>query len=129
MTPPTRRRLVVTVCPLEPGTVVLPVARGRRPIRLDAEAIAAELEGFVARRGLDALVHVRRGCAGGCTGPGPNVGVTMYPATPPGERPDHVAVGWKTYVYSLAALDCLARVIEENLSPPTAARRGRRRAR
>ena len=36
----------------------------------------------------------------------------------PGQRADEVAIGWKTYVYSLATLDCLARVIEENLDGP-----------
>ena len=32
-----------------------------------------------------------------------------------GEREDHVAVGWKTYVYSLGSLDCLAAVLDDNL--------------
>jgi len=121
------RRLVVTVCPREPGVVVLPVERGGRARRLDAAGVLDALERLVARRGLGARVEFRRACAGGCGGEGPNVDVTIYPATPSGERPDHVAVGWKTYVYSLPALDCLATVIEENLDvarPP--ATRGRR---
>jgi hypothetical protein len=46
----------------------------------------------------------------------------MFPLTRPGEREDHVAVGWKTYVYSLGTLDCLAAVIDDNLG------RSRRRA-
>jgi len=55
--------------------------------------------------------------------------VTIHPATPPGQRPDHVAIGWKTYVYSLPALDCLATVIDENLDEPRRRTRRRRRAR
>jgi hypothetical protein len=39
----------------------------------------------------------------------------MYAPVRPGEKPDHVSIGWKTYVASLDALDCLARVIEDNL--------------
>jgi hypothetical protein len=109
------KRLVVTVCLRECGNVVLPVERGRPARRLDARAILAELAALVARRGLGDRVRLREACAGGCGGPGPNVDVTIHPATPPGERPDHVAVGWKTYVYSLPALDCLATVIDENL--------------
>jgi hypothetical protein len=122
------RRLVITVCPREPGEVVLPVERGGRPRRLDALGVLTELARLVARRRLRARVQLREGCAGGCGGEGPNVDVTIYPVTPDGERPDHVAVGWKTYVYSLATLDCLATVIEENLGEPAPATR-RRRAR
>ena len=69
-------------------------------------------------RRLDGYVNVCEGCAGGCSHAGPNVGVTMYPVPWPGEKPDHVAIGWKTYVYSLASLDCLATIIDENLRPP-----------
>ena len=58
----------------------------------------------------------------GCSGAGPNVSVEMFPLTRPGAREDHVAVGWKTYVYSLGTLDCLAAVIDDNLG------RSRRRA-
>ena len=112
------RRLVVTVCPLEAGAVRLPVERGGAPRRLDARAIVAELTALVARRGLGERVELRAACAGGCGGRGPNVSVAIYPATPPGGRPDHVAIGWKTYVYSLAALDCLAAVIDANLAAP-----------
>ena len=123
------RRLVVTVCPSEPGVVVLPVERGGRARRLDARGVLAALAALVARRGLGACVELREACAGGCGGEGPNVDVTIYPATPPGERPDHVAVGWKTYVYALPTLDCLATVIDENLGEPSAPTRRRRRAR
>jgi len=123
------RRLVVTVCPREPGVVVLPVERGGRARRLDAPGVLAALEGVVARRRLGARVELREGCAGGCGGDGPNVDVTIYPATPRGERPDHVAVGWKTYVYSLPTLDCLATVIDENLDDMPAPTTRRRRAR
>ena len=111
----TPRRLVITVCPREPGVVSLPVARGGRSARLDAPAVLRHLEEIVAERGLAERVRLREGCAGGCSGPGPNVSVEIFPTTRPGERPDHVAVGWKTYVYSLRSLDCLATVIDENL--------------
>jgi hypothetical protein len=109
------RRLVVTVCLRELGEVVLPVERGGRKRRLDARAVLAELERLIARRGLETRVELREGCAGGCGNDGPNVDVTILPVTAPGARPDHVAVGWKSYVYSLATLDCLATVIDENL--------------
>ena len=46
---------------------------------------------------------------------GPNVDVRIYPISSPGAKPDTVAIDWKTYVYSLASLDCLASVIEDNL--------------
>jgi hypothetical protein len=111
-----RRRLVVTVCPLEPGLVVLPVRRGERRRRLGARAIARHLGELAAERGLADVVEIRHGCAGGCWLKGPNVSVAVYPVTPPGERPDHVAVAWKTYVASLPDLDCLATIIDENLT-------------
>jgi hypothetical protein len=118
----TPRRLVVTVCPRERGVVVLPVTRGGRARRLDAPMILTQLRELVAERGLAERVRFREGCAGGCSGAGPNVSVEMFPLTRPGEREDHVAVGWKTYVYSLGTLDCLAAVIDDNLG------RSRRRA-
>jgi hypothetical protein len=108
------RRLVVSVCPREGGMVVMPVERGERARRLNATAILRELEALVARRGLAAHVTIRDACAGGCRLRGPNVTVTRYPPVRPGEREDHVAVGWKTYVTSLRTLDCLAAVIDEN---------------
>ena len=111
----TPRRLVVTVCPREPGVVTLPIARGRRAEKLNATAIAHQLRQIVAERGLAERVRVREGCAGGCSGPGPNVSVEIFPMTRPGEREDHVAVGWKTYVYSLGSLDCLTAVLDDNL--------------
>ena len=109
------RRLVISVCGRELGTVVLPVERGGRARRLDARAIARQLSALVARRGLTDSVAVRDACAGGCGQRGPNVTVTIYPPIRPSEKPDHVAVGWKTYVASLATLECLARVIDDNL--------------
>ena len=109
------RRLVVTVCPREPGAVVLPVERGGRTRRLDARAVRAALEALVAARGLGDRVRVREACAGGCAADGPNVSVEIFATPPPGARPDSVAVGWKTYVYSLPALDCLATILDENL--------------
>ena len=111
----TPRRLVVTVCPRERGVVTLPIARGATPAKLDAPAIARQLRQLVDERGLADRVRVREGCAGGCSGPGPNVSVEILPLTRPGEREDHVAIGWKTYVYSLRTLDCLAAVIDDNL--------------
>jgi hypothetical protein len=119
------RRLVVTVCPREPGVVNLPVAHGARAVRLNAAAIARELTALVARRGLEARVRVCEGCAGGCGGAGPNVDVRIYPVAREGERPDDVAVGWKTYVYSLATLPSLAAVIDENLRAPRSRRPAR----
>ncbi len=110
-----RRRLVITVCPNEPGVVTLPLERGGRARRLDARAVARHLEALAATRGVGERVTVRSACAGGCTSAGPNVGVTIYPDGRPGETSDHVAIGWRTYVYSLRELDCLARVITDNL--------------
>ena len=121
--PHVERRLVVTVCPRERGAVVLPVERGGRAARLDAAGVLTALRALVARRRLDDRVQVRDGCAGGCWGAGPNVDVRVYAATNPGERPDHVALGWKTYVYSLPTLASLADVIDENLPRARATRR------
>jgi hypothetical protein len=110
-----RRRLVITVCPREPGVVVLPVSRAGRARRLDAAALARSLRELVAARGLTGRVEVVAGCAGGCGRSGPNVDARVYSIPRPGEKPSHVAVGWKTYVYSLAALDCVATILDENL--------------
>jgi len=93
----------------------MPVERGERRRRLDATAVFTHLEAVVARRGLREHVEIREACAGGCRLNGPNVSVTIYPPRRPGEREDHVAVGWKTYVTSLRSLDCLARVIDDHL--------------
>jgi hypothetical protein len=109
------RRLLICVCLRETGTVLLPVERGGRARRLDAAGITRQLEALVARRGLTESVRISDACAGGCSMRGPNVTVTIYPAPRPGERPDHVSIGWKTYVASLGSLDCLARVIDDNL--------------
>ena len=110
-----RHRLVITVCPNEPGVVVLPLERGGRAQRLDAQAVAHHLAALVAARGVEDRVTLRSACAGGCTSAGPNVGVTIYADPHPRAVADHVAIGWKTYVYSLPQLDCLARIIDENL--------------
>ena len=109
------RRLVISVCQREPGTIVLPVERGGRARRLDAAAITRQLAALIARRGLTGTVRVSDACAGGCGLRGPNVTVTMYAPVRPGEKPDHVSIGWKTYVASLDALDYLARVIDDNI--------------
>jgi hypothetical protein len=98
--------------------VVLPVERGGQPRRLDARAVALALRELVVERRLEERVTFREGCAGGCGRAGPNVDVTIHLAPAPGEKSDHVAIGWKTYVYSLASLDCLATVLEENLRAP-----------
>ncbi len=111
----TRPRLVITVCPREAGAVRLPLGRGQRRRRLDAAGIARALAGLIAARGLGDRVTLREGCVGGCLAAGPNVGVTIYPPGRPGERADHVAIGWRTYVYSLGTLECLARIIDDNL--------------
>jgi hypothetical protein len=116
------RRIVVTVCARETGTVVLPVERGERARRLDARAILQRLRALASQRGVAHRVLVREACAGGCGGAGPNVSVAIYPMPRPGERGDQVAVSWKTYVYSLPTLDCLARIIEDNLDEPDAPR-------
>jgi hypothetical protein len=102
--------------------VVLPLERGGRPRRLDAAAIARALPALAAARGLAGRVTVREACAGGCSGPGPNVSVTIHALPRPGERADGIAIGWKTYVYALPTLDGLATVLEETLG-------GRRRPR
>jgi hypothetical protein len=115
--PPTRRRrIVITVCPREPGAVALPVERGGPRRRLDARAILGELSALVCRRDLGALVLVREGCAGGCHGRGPNVSVTVHAVPAPGERADNIAIGWRTYVGSLADVPALGAIIDDNLS-------------
>jgi hypothetical protein len=112
------RLLVITACPREPGVVQLPIERGQPGQRLDARGILGALGNLVAARGLGDRVTLREGCAGRCSGPGPNVSVDIHLSAPLGHRQDRVAVDWKTYVYSLGTLDCLARVIDENLKTP-----------
>ena len=109
------RRLVITVCLREGGLVALAVNRGGRRQRLDAGGVARSLRTLVARRLLEGLVSVREGCAGGCSRAGPNVDVAIHAVPQQGSKPDHVAIGRKTYVYSLASLDCVATIIDENL--------------
>jgi hypothetical protein len=94
---------------------VLAVERGGRRRRLDAAAVVRALRDLVAAGEYDAHVSVREGCAGGCARMGPNVDVRIHPISPPGAKPDTVAIDWKTYVYSLASLDCLASIVEDNL--------------
>jgi hypothetical protein len=113
--PAPRRRLIITVCPKEPGTVALPVKPGAPRRRLDAAAILRELQALVAGRNLDAMVRVREGCAGGCHGRGPNVSLTLHALPAHGERPDHIAIGWRTYVGSLADVPSLQAILDENL--------------
>src|ERR671935_1011065 len=117
------RRLLITVCPRECGIASLRVERGRRAERLDAAGIVARLESLIARRDLESRVEVQEACAGGCWGDGPNVSVTMYPMPRPGERPDHVATGWRSYVDALDTLPSLAAIIDENLDEPTPRKR------
>lgn len=93
----------------------LPVTAGRPPVPMDAQAIRQHLNELIAARELADRVRVRDACAGGCGGNGPNVSVSIYPAPRPGDRPDGIAIAWKTYVYSLSTLRCLAAVIDENL--------------
>jgi hypothetical protein len=110
------RRLVITVCLREPGVAALPVERGGAVARLDAAGVARAVSALARRRRLTDRVTVRLACAGGCTGQGPNVSVAVYTIPRPGERADGVAVAWRTYVGALPGLDCLARVVEENLA-------------
>jgi hypothetical protein len=120
-------RLVITVCPRERGVVAIPRERGEGAQPLDAEGVLAGLEAGIATRRLGDRVTVRRACAGGCLLAGPNVSVVTYPLAPPGEKPDHVAVAWKSYVGSLETLRCLADVLDDDISA-AGARRGRTRA-
>src|SRR5262245_50440888 len=124
-------RLVITVCPREPGGVVLPLERGERPRRLDAISLAAALEALVEARGLGGRVRVYRACAGGCGLAGPNVSVSVLPEPRPGEPPDHVAVRWRSYVGCLDTVQCLADVVDDNLTsePAPAPRRRAGRSR
>lgn len=109
------RRLVVTVCPREAGVVTLPIERGGRPVRMDAGALIRHLATLVARRGLRDRIRIRHGCAGGCAAAGPNLDVAIHARAAPGEPGDHVSLGRRTYVYTLPTLDCLARVLDDNL--------------
>jgi hypothetical protein len=93
------------------------VKPGARARRLDAAGILRHLARLVQERGLAARVRLQVGCAGGCGGPGPNVSVTIYPATHPGHREDHVAIAWKTYIYSLPTLPSLSTILDDNLDP------------
>jgi len=127
-----KRLLEITVCPLESGSVVLPLKRGGHPERMDARAIRKHLERLIQRRGLAGTVWLREDCAGGCHRAGPNVNVDVFVKAPPGEEQDHVAVESRSYVYSLASLPCLDQIIDENLKPARsrgtrAAPSGRRR--
>src|SRR5439155_7573036 len=79
-------RLVVTVCPREPGVVRLPVERGGHAMRLDAAAILKTLQALVDARGLAERVRFCEACAGGCSADGTNVSVEIFPAPLPGER-------------------------------------------
>jgi len=108
-------RLIITVCPREPGVALLALARGDRRRRLDAAGVAGALERLVEERGLGNRVVIRRACAGGCSLPGPNVSVALLPELRPDEPADNVAVGWRSYVGVLDTLDCLAAVVDDNL--------------
>jgi hypothetical protein len=112
------RLLVITVCLREAGTVRLPVAPGKARVRLDARAILEALRALIRARRLEDRARVREGCAGGCSGRGPNVTLEIHARAPEGHRQDRVAIGWKTYVYSLGALDSLATILDENLRAP-----------
>ncbi len=94
---------------------MLPVERGGPRRRLDARAVLRELQALVDRRNLEAVVRVREGCAGGCHGRGPNVSLTIHAMPAPGERPDNVAIGWRTYVGSVGDLAALRAILDENL--------------
>lgn len=125
--PPLQLLLAITVCPRENGTVRLPVEKGSRRIAMNARSLAHHLEKLIAARGLTGEVWVRKDCAGGCWLSGPNVNVDCFAKAPPGEVQDHVAIGGKTYVYSLGSLDYVGQLIDENLTPGSP--RGRRAVR
>lgn len=112
-----KRLLEITVCPREPGTVLLPVERRGRRERMDARAITRHLERLIFRRRLAGRVWIRQDCAGGCGREGPNVNVDVFLKAPPGEEQDHIAVAGRSYVYSLPALGWLGQIIDENLTP------------
>jgi hypothetical protein len=121
-----RERLVeITVCPRESGTVRLPVGKGSRRVTMNARALARHLERLIEARDLDGRVWVREGCAGGCWLSGPNVTVECFAKALPGELQDHIAIERKTYTYSLASLDSLSRLIDENVGLPRRKRAGR----
>jgi hypothetical protein len=107
---------VITACLRERGSVMLSVERGQRRRRLGAREILRELQALVDRRGLAEFVRVREGCAGGCHGPGPNVSLTVHALPPPGRRPDHIAIGWWSYVGSLSSIESLAAILDEHLA-------------
>lgn len=113
MRPP--RRLVIRVCLNEAGVASVPLRPGERARRLTAPMVADALERLAAERGLQAHVRVSRTCAGGCSGPGPNVSVAIYPPRRPGEPEDHVAIGWRTYIGALPDLRHLRQIIDENV--------------
>lgn len=114
-----RRRLVITVCPREPGTVLLPLEPGGRRHRFDAPAILAALQALVSARGLEERVTLAgRAARAGATAAAPTSLVDIHVEAAPGRRQDHVAVGWKTYVYSIGRLDCLATIVDESLTTP-----------
>ena len=94
---------------------MLPVEPGGRRRRLDASALTRCLQELVSARRLRERVELRLGCAGGCSRAGPNVDVRIHPLSRPDGAPDQVAMDWKTYVYSLPSLRCLAAVIDDNL--------------
>src|SRR2546430_17072133 len=99
------RRLVVTICPREPGVVTLPVERGGRAMRLGAVAILKTLRALVDARGLADRVRFREGCAGGCSADGANVSGGVFPLPAPGERPRKHPGGRETQRYSPPPLD------------------------
>ena len=119
------RRLIVTICQRECGVVSLPIERGGRTESMDAVALSGHLEALVARRGLGHRVRIQNACAGGCAAAGPNVSVRILAMPAPGEAPDDVAVGWRTYIASLDTLDCLAQVLDDNLGDPPRRRAAR----
>lgn len=125
--PPLELLLEITVCPRENGTVSLPVEKGSQRTTMNARALARHLKQLIAARGLTGEVWVREECAGGCWLSGPNVNVDCFAKAPPGEVQDHVAIGGRTYVYSLGSLDYLGQLIDENLTPGRP--RGRRAVR
>jgi hypothetical protein len=91
-----------------------PSGAWRRAEWTEARRIITRLEALIERRGGADLMRLREACAGGCAGSSLNVSVTLHALPPPGKHPGHVAIGWRTYVSSLATLPCLAAVIDDH---------------
>ena len=114
----TARRLVITVCPRELGVVTLPVARGGRAVKLSAAAILRHLAELVTERGSPSACGCARAAPAAARDPVPTYRSRSFRSRAPASAMDHVAVAWKTYVYSLASLECWPPSSRRNLRQP-----------